>query len=288
MVMKNFILKIYNAFTHFYGRISEKYYCEDFIRVYPNGIRFNRLGWRSPLKPKHIKNFLNHQKFYTFACQFARGAVAADIGCGSGYGCALLKDAGAVRVCGSDASNSAIHFATEHYSNIVEFSVQSITDMYLYNNDQFGLTICSEVLEHIKEYEKEDQAVKEINRITQPNGIIIIATPNSELQGDHGFSFEEMEILMKKHFTQYCIFENALLPFGSSKKLWEQRLSEGRTGVIVSQAINLDEVDLPNGVKPELKSGKPAGIYRIGNTEVNTTLLHNTNSWVIVAIKDQI
>jgi 2-polyprenyl-3-methyl-5-hydroxy-6-metoxy-1,4-benzoquinol methylase len=286
--MRKLILKILKILTHLYGSISRKYYCEDFVRVYPNGIHFNRLGWRNPLTPNVTKNFLNHQKFYAFASQFAHGAIAADIGCGSGYGCALLKDAGAAHVYGTDASTHAIHFAKEYYSNIAEFSVQSITDMNLYHNDQFDLIICSEVLEHIKEYGMEDQAVKEINRITRPSGIIIIGTPNSELQGDHGFSFEEMEALMKKHFTHYCIFENALAPFGSSKELWERRLSEGRTGVIVTQTINLDETDLPNKVMPQLKKGIPAGIYCVDSVQVNTMLLHNTNSWAVVAIKNPI
>lgn len=274
--------------THLYGSISRKYYWEDFIRVYPNGIHINRLGWRKPATPTNTKNFLNHQKFFAFAGQFSQSATVADIGCGSGYGCALLKNAGATSVCNTDASTHAVRFAKDHYGNIVEFSVQGITEMNLYPNDQFDLTICSEVLEHIQEYGKEDQAVEGIKRITRPKGIIIIGTPNSELLGDHGFSFEEMEALMKKHFTQYSIFENALVPFDSSRELWERRLSEGRTGVIVSQAINLDKTAFLNGVMPQLKRGRPAGIYRVGSVEVDTTLLHNTHSWAIVAIKDPV
>jgi SAM-dependent methyltransferase len=286
--MRQLVVKVWDALTHFYGGISRKYYWEDFIRVYPNGIRINRLGWRKPATPIDTKNFLNHQKFYAFAAQFAHNAAAADIGCGSGYGCVLLKNAGAARVCGTDASTHAIRFANDHYGNLIEFSVQGITDMNLYPNDQFDLTICSEVLEHIKEYGKADQAVGEIKRITRPRGIIVIGTPNSELLGDHGFSFGEMEALMKKHFTQYCIFENALVPFGSSKEHWERRLSEGRTGVIVSQAINFDETVLLNGVMPEVKTGRPAGIYSVDNVEVDTALLHNTHSWAIVAIRDAV
>ena len=286
--MSKLATKVLDVLTHFYGSISRKYYLEDFVRVYPNGIHINRYGRRKPATPTDTKNFLNHQKFYVFAAQFAYSVTVADIGCGSGYGCALLKNAGATRVCGTDASTHAVRFAKDHYGNMVEFSVQGITDMDLYQSDQFDLTICSEVLEHIKEYGKEDQAVEEIKRITRPSGITIIGTPNSELLGDHGFSFEEIDVLMKKHFTQYCIFENALVPFSPSRELWERRLSDGRTGVIVTQAINLDETVLLNGVVPQLKRGIPAGIYRVGSLEVDTTLLHNTHSWAIVAIKDPV
>ena len=286
--MRKLVVRVLVRLKHLYGRISRKYYFEDFVRVYPNSVCLNRRGRQRPARPGDIKNFLNHQKFYTFASQFARGATVADIGCGSGYGCALLKNTGAHRVCGTDASTHAIRFAKKHYGNIAEFSVQGITDMNFYPDDQYDLIICSEVLEHIKEYGKEDQAIKEIKRITKPGGLIVIGTPNSELLGNHGFSFEEMDALMKNHFTQYCIFENALVPFGSSKELWTRRLSEGRTGCIVSEAINLSETVLPKEDVLEVKSGIPAGIYRIGNIVVDTKLLHNTHSWAIVSLKESV
>ena len=286
--MRKRIARVLDAMAHFYGRMSRKFYCEDFVRVYPNGTRINRFGWRKTATPTHAKNFLNHHKFYAFAAQFAHGNRVVDIGCGSGYGCALLKNAGATCVYGTDASRHAVRFAKNHYGDMVEFSVQSITDMKLYADDQFDLAVCSEVLEHIKEYEKEDLAIAEIKRITRPRGIIIIGTPNSELLGDHGFSFDEMDVLMKKNFSKYSIFENALVPYGSSRLLWERRLFEGRTGVVVTEAINLDETVLPDGVIPQLKSGRSAGIYCFGGVEVDTSLLHNTHSWAIVAINEPI
>ena len=278
-------IKLWNRLTHLWGSLSGKYYFEDFVRVYPDGNRFNRLGRSKPPAPKDLNNFLNHQKFYRFAAQFAHGATVADIGCGSGYGCALLKDAGASRVCGADASKRAVRFAREHYRASAEFSVQAITDLSLYPDDRFDLVVCSEVLEHIKEYHKQDAAVEELRRITRPGGVIILGTPNSELLGDHGFSFEEIDGLMRRHFTHYCVFENALVPFGCSRQLWERRLAEGRTGVIVTEAIKLNETVLPKRVTPELKRGIPAGRYRVGSVEVDTTLLHNTHSWAMVAIK---
>ena len=76
--------------------------------------------------------------------------------------------------------------------------MQGITDLNLFADNQFDLVICSEVLEHIKEYGKEDQAVNELKRITRPSGVIVIGTPNKKLLPDHGFSFEEMDPLMKK------------------------------------------------------------------------------------------
>jgi 2-polyprenyl-3-methyl-5-hydroxy-6-metoxy-1,4-benzoquinol methylase len=277
--------KAWNALMHLCGRFSRKYYWEDFDRVYPGGVRLDHRGRQLPTAEHDIKNFLNHQKFYRFAAQFARGRVVADIGCGSGYGSALLKNAGAVIVCGTDASKHAIGYAREYYGDVAEFSVQSITDMGLYEDDQFDQIVCSEVLEHIKEYGKEGLALREIRRITRPGGIIILSTPNSEMLAEHGFSFSELTALMEEHFAEYCVFENALVPFGSSRQLWERRLGEGRTGVIVTQAINMEETVFLHEGTTQLKSGIPAGLYRVGSVEVDTTLLHNTHSWAVVAIE---
>ena len=283
--MKRFVVKILDRFAHILGRVSGKYYFEDFVRVYPDEIFINRLGRRRPATANDIKNYLNHGKFYNFTAQFADGAIAADIGCGSGYGVALLKQAGARRVSGSDASNSAIRFAREHYSDVGEFSVQGITDMHLFSDGQFDLAVCSEVLEHIKEYGKEDQALTEIRRITRPGGVVILGTPNREMLGDHGFSFLEINALMREHFSQYVIFENALVPFGTSKNDWARRLAEGQTGVIVSQVIDIAETVLPDDGVAEIKQGIPAGIFHLGDLAIDTTHLHNTHSWAIVACR---
>src|SRR4030042_106653 len=102
--MRNLVAKVLNVLTHLYGSISKKYYWEDFVRVYPDGICINRFGRLKPATLTDAKNFLNHQKFYVFAAQFAHSVTVADIGCGSGYGCALLKKAGATHVSGTDRS----------------------------------------------------------------------------------------------------------------------------------------------------------------------------------------
>lgn len=281
------LIKLWNRLTHLWGSLSGKYYFEDFVRVYPGGIRLSYLGLSKPSSANDIKNFLNHQKFYSFAAQFAHGAVVADIGCGSGYGGALLRKAGgASRVCGTDISKHAVRFAKEHYGELAEFSVQGITGLALYPDGLFDLVVCSEVLEHIKEYNKEDKAVEEVKRITRLGGVVVFGTPNKELLGNHGFFFNEIDGLIQRHFRHYSVFENALVPFGSSRQLWEDRLAEGRTGTIVTQALKLNETVLPEGVTPEVKVGIPAGIYRVGKLAVDTTLLHNTHSWVVVAIRD--
>jgi SAM-dependent methyltransferase len=177
-------------------------------------------------------------------------------------------------------------FARKHFGHLAEFTIQSITDLSQYPDNTFGLTVSSEVLEHIREYGKESQAISELERITRPGGIIVIGTPNSELIDDHGFDYYEMNSLLSDAFGRYCIFENALVPFGANRTLWEKRLAGNDTGIIVSQDINLSETVLPKNIKPELKQGIEAGTYQLGELVINTALLHNTHSWIGVAIKE--
>src|SRR3990172_706149 len=220
-----YIYKIYLQLTHIIARITKKYYFEDYLRVYPDGLSYNPLGLKKKPAKKDINNFLNHVKFYKFAAQFVKNKYVADLGCGSGYGCEIFKKAGASLVYGSDISKHSINFAKSHFGNIVDFSLQTIINLNEYRDNMFDVTVSSDVLEHIKEYNKEDRAIKELKRVTRDKGLIIIGTPNNEILEEHGFSFEEIRTLLKSNFSKFCIFENTLYPSEDRKYLWEKTFS---------------------------------------------------------------
>jgi 2-polyprenyl-3-methyl-5-hydroxy-6-metoxy-1,4-benzoquinol methylase len=284
-LLKNIAKAVYSQVTHFVGAKTGRYYFEDFVRVYPDGRAYNRLGLHHTASSAERNNYLNHCKFYRFAAQFAEDKTVADIGCGSGYGCAILSGYGAKQIKACDISRKAVRYASNRFADIGEFSVQGITDLNLYRDEQFDLTISSEVLEHVKEYHVENLAVKELKRITRENGIIIIGTPNSEMLGDHGFSYEEFVALIGAHFDQYVIFEDALVPFGDNRILWEKRKQAGETGFVISQNIAVAETVVPPGATVEVKTGAKPGQFMFGDLSVNTGLLHNTHSWIVVARK---
>lgn len=285
----NLFTKFYEIFLkigHVIGRISGKYYFEDYLRVYPDDVTYYPFGIKRQASLSMINNFLNHRKFYIFASQFVKGKVVADVGCGSGYGVEVLKKAGAKKIYGSDISKHSIKFAKKRFGHLAEFSVQSIINLSQYPDNFFDATICVEVLEHIAEYEMEHKALQELKRITKKGGLIVVSTPNNEIMEDHGFSFRTINKLFNKEFKKYHIFENALIPFGERKKLWIKRQKKHHTGIIVSELIKESEVSLMDGEKPEFKVGRKAGTYRFGGITVDTKLLHNTHSWVIIATKD--
>lgn len=283
---------VYGKLTHFIGRLTRKYYFEDFVRVYPDGLAFDEFGRKREFSELERRCFLNHQKVYKFASQFVAGKVVCDVGCGSGYGCKVLKESGAVKVCGSDISKSAISYARREFGKCAEYGIQTCTDLKLYADDSFDVTVCSEVIEHVKEYSMEDSALAEIRRVTRRDGIIVLGTPNTEMCGDHGFSFPELLSLIGRHFQSFVIFENALINHGfvpDSVRAWNERQASGKTGVIVSERISFSETVLPLEVKEcdvLLKKGLPAGVYRLKNIDIDTRLLHNTHSFLAVIVND--
>ena len=282
---RDMLRELYSWLTHLIGRMSGRFYFEDYVRVYPDHIVLNCFGVRRQATTNDINNYLNHRKFYEFVGQFVKDRDVADVGCGSGYGCEILKQSGARVVYGCDISRHAIRFARKKYGDLAEFCEQGITDLHSYNDNYFDVTISSEVLEHIKEYQMEEKAIKELKRITHTGGLIVVGTPNSEMLEEHGFSFDEINSLFAGNFEEYCIFENALMPFEDKRLQWEKRLSEGKIGIIVTESINFSETVLPENVCPEKKVGLTPGQLNFAGLEIDTTLLHNTHSWIIVAKK---
>lgn len=276
------------------ARLSRRYYYEDYVRVYPDGIAYDRSGRRREAKPNDRANFLNHQKFYRFAAQFVAGRRVADLGCGSGHGCRVLAEAGASRVWGADVSEEAVAFARERYGDAAEFTAQSVTDLAAYPDASVEVAISSEVLEHVKEYGVAGQAVAEMRRITADGGLLIIETPNSEMLANHGFSYDEIVELFGRPeapaagFSAVMFFESALAPFGERRALWEERRAAGRIGTVVSENINLAETVIPESARdqgpPQLKRGLEPGTLPFAGRQVDTRLLHNTHGWVVLAV----
>jgi SAM-dependent methyltransferase len=260
---------------------------DDFVRVYPDGLAYDRRGRPRPATANDVRNFRNHGKFYAFAAQFVRGRVAGDLGSGSGHGCRVLEEAGASRVLGADDSEHAVAFARERFGAFAEFSLQSVTDLREWPDGLLDVAVSSEVLEHLKEHGEEERGLAEMRRVTKPGGLLVVGTPNAELLGDHGFSFEEIDALFRRSFRRYVVFENALVAPGAGEAAFERRRARGRVGVVVSEAIDLSETVWPEGAPPpSVKRGIPAGPFPFADRIVDTSLLHNTHSWVILAAND--
>ena len=90
------------------------------------------------------------------------------VGCGSGRDFSIISDLSPIFAF--DLSYEAVH-KVSHGRNLVTADALDIP----FCTGHFNLVICSEVLEHIPDIRS---AVKELRRVSSPNGVLIVSSPN--------------------------------------------------------------------------------------------------------------
>lgn len=117
-----------------------------------------------------------HSKRYVFAGSWCEGAEVLDLGCGVGYGSALLADR-ALRVVGGDVDAETIAYARTRYGRPnVEFVVLDATSLPF--DDMSFDAVCSfETIEHVDD---PRALVSEAARALRPSGAFVVSTPHAE------------------------------------------------------------------------------------------------------------
>lgn len=116
-----------------------------------------------------------HRARYEFAAPLVKGLRVIDLGCGEGYGSHILS-CFADSVVGVDIDAASIEHAKNTYAgDNLRFITADITNLPIFKNE-FNACVCFEVIEHIANYH---DVLKEITRILEPGGIVIISTPNA-------------------------------------------------------------------------------------------------------------
>jgi ubiquinone/menaquinone biosynthesis C-methylase UbiE len=144
---------------------------------------------------------------YYFAFKYLKKKQkVVDVGCGTGYGSAVLAEK--CEVVGLDNNLEAIEFAKKNYGDKVKFLVSDANKLPL-KGRQFDVAVSFEVIEHLKE---EKNYLTEINRVLKNNGIFILSTPNISVYGKkvkiknkyhkHEYSYNELLILLQKYFRK--------------------------------------------------------------------------------------
>lgn len=87
-----------------------------------------------------------HQRRYFFARDYVFKKTVLDLGCGTGYGSALLAEV-ASKVHGLDSSSAAIFYAQKNYKRE---NVKFIQGDFFANNIVADIVVCFETLEHLK------------------------------------------------------------------------------------------------------------------------------------------
>lgn len=142
---------------------------------------------------------------YEFAKRYIESsAKVIDIGCGTGYGSAVLGEKHEVTAV--DNSSEAIEFADKHYSKKAEFLTANATKLP-FKNGYFDVACSFEVIEHLKD---ADIFIKEVLRVLKPGGKFILSTPNklthstgSKLKSPYHvkeYTAKELAYLLNKYF----------------------------------------------------------------------------------------
>lgn len=149
---------------------------------------------------------LEHLLRYRFAARFARGRKVLDVGCGTGYGAALLAEQARL-VVGVDNAADAIAYAHENYRRRhLHYALADCRRLPL-RDRAFDLVVMFEVIEHIAE---QAECLGEIHRVLAPTGTLILSTPDvarptkaiEEFNPFHAKELTEAELreLLRPHF----------------------------------------------------------------------------------------
>jgi len=125
--------------------------------------------------PGRYAIYLLHVASYRFVMDYARGRDVLDLGCGSGYGAAMVADV-AANVVAVDVSEDAIRFASEHHAkpNLSHHTIRPDTRLP-FENGAFDVVLSFQVIEHVH----DDVAyVAEALRVLRPGGVLVVITPN--------------------------------------------------------------------------------------------------------------
>ncbi len=153
-----------------------------------------------------------HKKRYIFASKFVSNAMVLDIACGTGYGSAILADAGAKHCIGIDLSNQAILEAKELYQlrnldfyclDYKKLTKPDEIDQKLHHifSEKFDVIVSIETIEHIAD---PDHFLKTILKGLHINGIFIASvpvTPSTDANPYHlhDFTSKKLKNFLKNH-----------------------------------------------------------------------------------------
>jgi 2-polyprenyl-3-methyl-5-hydroxy-6-metoxy-1,4-benzoquinol methylase/glycosyltransferase involved in cell wall biosynthesis len=148
-----------------------------------------------------------HFPRYILAASLAPQKTVLDLGCGTGYGAAMLARKGAASVVGLDIDPSTIEWAQHaHCEKNLSFSVSADLGEG-FASESFDLVTCFEMIEHVSE-PVQHATIASIARLLKNDGILLISTPNpvvTKLYGENPFHLRELTeqeflALLSEHF----------------------------------------------------------------------------------------
>ncbi len=186
-------------------------------------------------------NYVNHLRVYQYVSQFVQNKEVLDVGCGVGYGTALLSRA-AARVVGIDLSAVTVKEAFRLYpaGEFLHMDAEAMT----FPPRSFDAIVSTENFEHLPDQARH---VRELARVVRPDGFCFIATPNPELfVGLHNpfhtkeNTYTELKALLSAQFREVEIVEPTRVPANAAgRAARETRFARGEHGTVVTPGLEV-------------------------------------------------
>jgi SAM-dependent methyltransferase len=178
-----------------------------------------------------------HLARYSFAARYVKGRVS-DVACGTGYGSQHLLQRYCTEVVGADVSLDAIRYAVAHERG--PHFLLADGQRLAFKTGSFTGGVSLETIEHVPDPEA---FVRELHRILEPGGYLVLSTPNyrgGKLRNPfhvREFRHEELEELLSKVFGSEVEWFGQL-NVGPSR--WDRRVVRA----IIDAVLFLDRFNL--------------------------------------------
>jgi GT2 family glycosyltransferase/SAM-dependent methyltransferase/glycosyltransferase involved in cell wall biosynthesis len=154
-----------------------------------------------------------HYHRYLWAARVVRSLRVLDLGCGEGFGSAMLADV-ATEVIGVDIDERTVDHARVNYAAPgLSFELGSAEDLSAYEDGSFGAVVAFEVIEHI---DAQRKVLEEVARVLADDGVFIVSTPDRRAYSDatgyvnpfhrHELTLEEFEELIAHRFSNIAFW----------------------------------------------------------------------------------
>jgi SAM-dependent methyltransferase len=132
-----------------------------------------------PEKCQTAEDYVLYLK-HMFAYECAKGVIqpnakVLEVGCGAGYGTAMLADRKDLQITGLDVDASVVESANNLYQSDNCHYMAFDGSRLPFQDEEFDAVISFQVIEHVVD---DESFLKEMSRVLKPGGHAIVVTPN--------------------------------------------------------------------------------------------------------------